>query len=412
MKIDWKTVVSTLNLCPQQANIARYLINRGKDRCLEMWELETSDQELAPLQYAGMLCSHGDEIEDDGARSAAFILYLATKKIAGEEVSYLQWQYEHEESIKNDLKKVLAPDQILKFESLGLGTILLDIDTEYSPINDRVRMFESNYNNEGQRKASETAFDRLNGHDTMPEWNLLTTDLAISITGITRPGLDWVKMCNELDLSQESADPLRYFFDRFQGKCTALWMELAENCDYSPMEYVVSMLLQDLEEKEVENRLIQYLSQMSTLLGGTTYLQSQNELEREVYREVQLLLNRAQLERMLQLSIHSFLNIDTGCRTMTNVMGDLLEETKLKRGIDIFCAMPFEYAHIEDTGDVLPCCPSKFKFSIGNLKRDTLHDVWNSTRAHAVRESILNKSFRFCDYNACEYLKQAKRKNG
>jgi len=53
----------------------------------------------------------------------------------------------------------------------------------------------------------------------------------------------------------------------------------------------------------------------------------------------------------------------------------LTEEKMGNRNMDIFCSIPFEFAFIGDTGDVYPCCPAKFKMSIGNLRDDTLKDI-------------------------------------
>ncbi len=74
--------------------------------------------------------------------------------------------------------------------------------------------------------------------------------------------------------------------------------------------------------------------------------------------------------------------------------------------MEIFCSIPFEFAFVGDSGDIFPCCPAKFKKSIGNLRNDTLKDIWNSKSAVAVRESIINKSFRYCDHQSCEYLNE------
>jgi radical SAM protein with 4Fe4S-binding SPASM domain len=68
------------------------------------------------------------------------------------------------------------------------------------------------------------------------------------------------------------------------------------------------------------------------------------------------------------------------------------------------CRSPFEYVHIQANGDVYPCCPSKFGKVIGNLTTQTLEEIWHSDQARAVRDSIVNGTYRFCNASACEYL--------
>lgn len=69
------------------------------------------------------------------------------------------------------------------------------------------------------------------------------------------------------------------------------------------------------------------------------------------------------------------------------------------------CRSPFEYVHIQANGDVYPCCPSKFGKIIGNVNTMSLREAWNSPEANAVRESILDGSYKFCNAQACEYLR-------
>ncbi|HEV2833896.1 MAG TPA: radical SAM protein [Pyrinomonadaceae bacterium] len=69
------------------------------------------------------------------------------------------------------------------------------------------------------------------------------------------------------------------------------------------------------------------------------------------------------------------------------------------------CRSPFEYVHIQANGDTYPCCPSKFAKIIGNVKKISLREAWNSEEAKAVRESIIDGSYKFCNADACEYLR-------
>jgi radical SAM protein with 4Fe4S-binding SPASM domain len=75
------------------------------------------------------------------------------------------------------------------------------------------------------------------------------------------------------------------------------------------------------------------------------------------------------------------------------------------------CRSPFEYAHIQANGDVYSCCPSKFGKIIGNVNQISLREAWNSAEAQEARQSILDGSYRFCNAQACEYLRIANERN-
>ncbi len=72
-----------------------------------------------------------------------------------------------------------------------------------------------------------------------------------------------------------------------------------------------------------------------------------------------------------------------------------------------FCPRPFEEIEISITGEVYTCCPNWNNFySIGNIHKDTLENIWNSKNAIDVRKRILNNDYSICDINRCLYLKQ------
>ncbi|MBI4402564.1 MAG: SPASM domain-containing protein [Deltaproteobacteria bacterium] len=70
-----------------------------------------------------------------------------------------------------------------------------------------------------------------------------------------------------------------------------------------------------------------------------------------------------------------------------------------------FCSKPFEHFEVKHDGNVYLCCSGWVPFPVGNLKRDTPEVVWNSRRAKAVRRSILDGSFAFCNRKRCPALK-------
>ena len=402
MSTDWDKISSDLKINDKQSHLARYLIDRGKDRCLELWSSRTSDQLLPPIQYAVWLEKRTPALSQS-EKSAALINYLSSKRKQGVEESYLRVQYGYEESIKRAFEELFDDEQFRTFGNMEVGSLLLDIDTGYAPLDDYIEQLGQPQDRRHERKRIDT---RSGDHSEL-KWTLLADDLHFSITSFTEPGLELRAFCNELSLDSDSEFLLKFIFDELQDECALLYSTMAAEYALSPMEYAVEQRLNGSGPRDISRSLAEYLGRTRTFEGSNTYLMIQSKLESHVYREVLNLLDDP-FERLEAAQIRSFLNVDTGHRKIASMYQAILEETKLKRRTNIFCEIPFEYAHIEDTGTVFPCCPSKFRLSIGNLKQNTMREVWDSDAARAVRESMHDKTYRFCDYSACEYLKQAR----
>ena len=72
-----------------------------------------------------------------------------------------------------------------------------------------------------------------------------------------------------------------------------------------------------------------------------------------------------------------------------------------------FCTRPFEEIEIHNTGEVYTCCPNWNKFySIGNIFKNSIDEVWNSDKAQELRKRVINKDYSLCDVNSCIYCNQ------
>ncbi|GAB6038256.1 hypothetical protein JCM15519_28150 [Fundidesulfovibrio butyratiphilus] len=69
------------------------------------------------------------------------------------------------------------------------------------------------------------------------------------------------------------------------------------------------------------------------------------------------------------------------------------------------CPNPFVYAELRPEGRIAPCC--YLEPFAGDIRRDGLETVWNSPRAKALRASILDGSYRFCDPARCAGMQKA-----
>lgn len=73
----------------------------------------------------------------------------------------------------------------------------------------------------------------------------------------------------------------------------------------------------------------------------------------------------------------------------------------------LFCSKPFTWFEVSrgrEEGDVFVCCPSWLDTPIGNLTRDSVDAAWNGPAAQAIRASILDGSFAYCERSRCPYL--------
>jgi hypothetical protein len=70
------------------------------------------------------------------------------------------------------------------------------------------------------------------------------------------------------------------------------------------------------------------------------------------------------------------------------------------------CPLPFERFDIGPSGDVLVCCGHWLPTSIGNFISDSVEGVLNSSRAHKIRESMVDGSYRYCNHLECGTMAQ------
>ena len=64
--------------------------------------------------------------------------------------------------------------------------------------------------------------------------------------------------------------------------------------------------------------------------------------------------------------------------------------TELAYASKTFCIMPWVHQYVGPTGDVKPCCVYQHEAELGNLKHDTLKEIWNSDATKELRLKLLN----------------------
>ncbi|MDE1900358.1 MAG: radical SAM protein [Alphaproteobacteria bacterium] len=69
-----------------------------------------------------------------------------------------------------------------------------------------------------------------------------------------------------------------------------------------------------------------------------------------------------------------------------------------------FCMFPFTMLETTTSGEFYRCCPSYVPMPIGTMDAPDLQSVLNSPAAQAIRESILDGSFKYCSKLQCPVI--------
>jgi radical SAM protein with 4Fe4S-binding SPASM domain len=69
-----------------------------------------------------------------------------------------------------------------------------------------------------------------------------------------------------------------------------------------------------------------------------------------------------------------------------------------------FCRIPFDTIQIDNDGDVQLCdCQLHMPYTIGNIFKNSLQEIWNNHEADQVRQSVADGDFTYCNW-ACSAL--------
>jgi radical SAM protein with 4Fe4S-binding SPASM domain len=73
-----------------------------------------------------------------------------------------------------------------------------------------------------------------------------------------------------------------------------------------------------------------------------------------------------------------------------------------------FCKIPFGTMQIDNDGDVQLCdCSLHMPYTIGNVFKNSLQEIWNNHEADQVRQSVADGDFTYCNW-ACPKLQNLK----
>jgi MoaA/NifB/PqqE/SkfB family radical SAM enzyme len=75
---------------------------------------------------------------------------------------------------------------------------------------------------------------------------------------------------------------------------------------------------------------------------------------------------------------------------------------------DYVCLSPYINTEIRINGNVTVCCPSWNPLVVGNVLEQDLRTIWKGDKIQAIRKSVLNGSYTFCDQHNCPHIQKHK----
>lgn len=87
-------------------------------------------------------------------------------------------------------------------------------------------------------------------------------------------------------------------------------------------------------------------------------------------------------------------------------MREFTDEGTLKKPKDMrgkICLQPFTNVDVHSNGGVRCCSESWMRAWVGNIKDQSLSEIWNGDAIKQIRSSILDGSYSFCDWHQCPF---------
>lgn len=222
--------------------------------------------------------------------------------------------------------------------------------------------------------------------------------------------MQWTVLTRHLDLDESQQKAIIAIVLELQRTFLRFCLERQNESQESVLDRLARFMAQKLDAAPdvLRAHFLHLLAEQSSLHSPRSLLDECQEAERTARAHVGSLLNHPQTILFTYAFLPSLLDIEAGEDAFNKELIERVAALAGKReSAGFFCNIPFEYAHVQANGDVYPCCPSKFAKVLGNLTETSLGEVWRSDAARDVRLSILDGSYRFCNHEACEHLRDA-----
>jgi len=105
--------------------------------------------------------------------------------------------------------------------------------------------------------------------------------------------------------------------------------------------------------------------------------------------------------------VRDAIKINSICNLASYMYSQILRKTRpeiWERTGKWTCSTPFDQAWVINEGEVYTCCPVYLQIPIGNVYEQEWDDIWNSKVAQEIRSSILDGSFKYCNWFVCPVI--------
>ena len=156
---------------------------------------------------------------------------------------------------------------------------------------------------------------------------------------------------------------------------------------------IAKNLVVSLYDNDISNCFAIYLCRNHDLQENVKYLQALNDDDEN---EIEIFIDPEHHEENTKIDTFPYsakdnyrygsldpLKIDLS--SLTN------KETKLLTESKTFCMYPWVHLHAWPTGQAFPCCMSEFDGQVGDMKQQTMEEIWNGNEMKQLRVNMLNE---------------------
>jgi radical SAM protein with 4Fe4S-binding SPASM domain len=163
-----------------------------------------------------------------------------------------------------------------------------------------------------------------------------------------------------------------------------------------PTAYIGKLLYQlqtTLNEIDISNHFVILLTNNTTILES--YEKSHSKISKDTVPITVILYDKKIQTQQIQKSVNYDYNSNRPIKI--NVDNLSTRHKDLLLDSSVFCIYPWTHMHAYPTGDAYPCCMADMQFPVGNLRQNTIEEVWNDAPMKQIRTHMLaEKSVEAC----------------
>ena len=157
----------------------------------------------------------------------------------------------------------------------------------------------------------------------------------------------------------------------------------------SPTGSVLTQLQRRLNEIDISNFFV------ILLVNDITIQKSYNENIKQISSDtvpINIIVYNNEINKKTIATSNKMKNFDYNSNDPLKVLIDDLSphHQQLLTESKTFCIYPWIHFHAYPTGSAYPCCMADMAFPIGNMRKNTIKEIWNQPQIKNIRVSMLN----------------------